>query len=119
MQRKSYIVIAITCFTLAGLCIWLMGCAAHTYQPVCRHYAIFQAMAVHNLTGQPTRIVVTKNSLGICDHAYAQTFRDDKWRSLWQKPALIFEGDLAEGDGEIAEYWDDYELAIKAWLGWR
>jgi len=108
-----------TAFIIIVLGLSLLSGCATTYQPICKHNAIYQAMTVQDLTGQPTRLVITKNKAGVCTHAYAQTFRDGRWRGLWQEPAPIFEGSRAEGNGEIAEFWNDYELAIDAWLNWR
>ena len=59
-----------------------MGCAALvSYQPVCRHNALFAAETVQDLTGQEVRLAIYKID-GKLRHVQAETLRDGKWRPL-------------------------------------
>ena len=66
------------------------GCA-HTYQPVCRHNALFAAETVQDLTGQEVRLAIYRID-GKLRHVQAETRRDGKWRPLHVPIVTIMEG---------------------------
>jgi len=76
MKKSRYLGAA-----LILLCVWLQACAT-TVEPVCRHKAVYQAISLHDLTGNPVRIAVGPSDIGT--HAQAQAKVDGKWVWLEQ-----------------------------------
>jgi hypothetical protein len=69
-----------------------VGCASHSVKPVCRHWAIFEAVTYNNLTGCETRIIgyPTKANKG---HAQAQARLADGWHWLKHTRDAVIVGD--------------------------
>lgn len=86
-QFNSFIILF--CTLGMGICLILMSCfTTPDVQPVCRHEALFAALAWGDLRDDKVRIAIGKTGRTIRDsgkpewHAQAQAFVNGKWEWL-------------------------------------